>query len=144
MSAQIAVCLELCIVLLLLVGMIAAAVRIFKARRKQKRTGHLVALLAAEGILLTAAVIFICSHKTYYRYNDWAILNHNIHMVQQHYGEFDLGYADPTKNIAGTVAYYIYTDNGSFLPDHLKHYYYISYDEWGVVDAVWDGCQPGG
>lgn len=30
------------------------------------------------------------------------------------------------------------------MPDHLKHYYYIEYDEWGVVYNVHDSSQPGG
>ncbi|WP_295211886.1 hypothetical protein [Ruminococcus sp.] len=63
-------------------------------------------------------------------------------MVQQKYGTFDVGTIK--ENQAGRVAYYIYTDNGSIMPDHLKHYYYIEYDEWGVVYKVYESSQLGG
>ena len=69
-------------------------------------------------------------------------MNSNINTVQQKYGDFDLGTVENQKE--GTAAYYIYTDNGPIMPDHLKHYYYIQYDVWGVVYRVYDGCQPGG
>ena len=65
-----------------------------------------------------------------------------INMVEQKYGEFDLG--EIKENEKGKVAYYIYTDNGPIMPDHLKHYYFIEYDEWGVIYNVYDSCQPGG
>ena len=92
--------------------------------------------------LLVVVILYALSHSTYYRYNDWAILQSDIHMVKQKYGEFDLG--NIKENEKGKVAYYIYTDNGPIMPDHLKHYYYIEYDEWGVVYNVYDSCQPGG
>lgn len=86
--------------------------------------------------------MYYSSHSTYYKYNDWIILQRNIHMVEEKYGEFDFGEIEDGKK--GTVAYYIYTDNGPIMPDHLKHYYYIEYDEWGMVYNVYDSCQPGG
>jgi len=30
------------------------------------------------------------------------------------------------------------------MPDHLDHYYYIEYDENGIVKEVYEGSQPGG
>jgi hypothetical protein len=45
---------------------------------------------------------------------------------------------------SGTVAYYIYKDNGPIMPDHLDHYYYMEYDENGIIYKVYDGCAPGG
>ncbi len=46
--------------------------------------------------------------------------------------------------VSSHSTYYIYTDNGPIMPDHLKHYYYMEYDEWGVIYNVYEGCQPGG
>ncbi len=63
-------------------------------------------------------------------------------MVREKYGDFDLGIVESDKS--GKVAYYIYTDNGPIMPDYLKHYYYIKYDECGVVYSIYEGCQPGG
>jgi len=58
------------------------------------------------------------------------------------YGDFDLKSYHPGE--AGSGGYYIYTDNKGFLPDHLKHYYYIEYDESGKAVKVYEACQPGG
>jgi len=69
-------------------------------------------------------------------------LQSNIYTVEQKYGEFDLGKIK--DNAKGRVAYYIYTDNGPIMPDHLDHYYYMEYDERGVIYNVYDGVQPGG
>ena len=87
--------------------------------------------------LLLSMVAFYIIHPTYYKFNDIWIIGNTIPDIKNRYGEFDL--------INGAyVAYYIYTDNKGFLPDHLKHYYYMYYDENNVVYRVEDSCQPGG
>ena len=43
-----------------------------------------------------------------------------------------------------SVYYYIYTDNGPIMSDHMKHYYYMEYDENGIVYNIYDGLPPGG
>ena len=93
-------------------------------------------------VFLTFIIIFICSHSTYYKFNDWIILRSNIYQVQSKYGEFDLGRIKEGQK--GCVGYYIYTDNGPIMPDYLKHYYYIEYDEYGEIYDVYDAGQPGG
>ena len=98
--------------------------------------------LSASAVLLVAAVLFMHSHSTYYLFNDSRILGSHIQEVQKQYGEPDLGAY--TNGASGRFGYYIYTDNGPVMPDHLDHYYYIEYDESGVVTRVYDGCQPGG
>ncbi|MGN0402057.1 MAG: hypothetical protein ACI4HQ_07340 [Acetatifactor sp.] len=131
------------ILLLCLVIMIVASVVIMIARKRKKKNVKPTVISLLIGILLLGVLIlYIVSHSTYYKYNDWFIINSNIHIVQQKYGDFDLGTI--TENKAGRVAYYIYTDNGPIIPDHLKHYYYMEYDEWGVIYKVYEGCQPGG
>lgn len=77
--------------------------------------------------MIGTVVVYAFSHSTYYKYNDWSILQSDIHIVEKKCGEFDLGEIKDNKK--GKVAYYIYTDNGPVMPDHLKHYYYIEYDE---------------
>ncbi len=113
---------------------------VHKVRKHDNKTT--VVSMGINFVLLVVVILYALSHSTYYRYNDWAILQSNIHMVEQKYGEFDLG--EIKENEKGKVAYYIYTDNGPIMPDHLKHYYYIEYDEWGVIYNVYDSCQPGG
>ncbi len=128
--------------LLLIVGIIICVISfITKLIRKiNKKTVIIVA--GIHFVLLIVTSLYAFSHSTYYKYNDWIILQSNIHMIEEKYGEFDLGEIKDGEK--GIVAYYIYTDNGPIMPDHLKHYYYIKYDEWGVVYNVYDACQPGG
>lgn len=129
-------------VLLLIVGIIICGISLIAkiVRKKDKRA--VIIALCSHLILLAVSILYAASHSTYYKYNDWAILQSNIHMIEEKYGEFDLG--EVKENEKGRVAYYIYTDNGPIMPDHLKHYYYMEYDERGVIYIVFDGCQPGG
>lgn len=121
----------------IIIGIVLLAVQEFRKHNK-----NIVVSIGINFVLLVVVVLYEISHSTYYGYNDWAILQSNIYMVEQKYGEFDLGKVK--ENEKGTVAYYIYTDNGPIMPDHLKHYYYIEYDERGVIYNVYDSCQPGG
>ena len=125
----------------LIVG-IASVVLIIVRKHKKKNIKPTVMSLVISIFLLVVLILFIISHSTYYKYNDWVILQSNINVVQQKYGDFDLGTI--RDNQAGKVAYYIYTDNGPIMPDHLKHYYYMEYDEWGVIYKVYESCQSGG
>ena len=130
------------ILFMLLVGIVFGII-LFIVHKVRKHNNKTIAVsMGINFALLVVVILYALSHSTYYRYNDWAILQSDIHMVKQKYGEFDLG--NIKENEKGKVAYYIYTDNGPIMPDHLKHYYYIEYDEWGVVYNVYDSCQPGG
>lgn len=130
------------ILFMLIVGIIIGIILfiVHKVRKHDNKTT--VVSMGINFVLLVVVILYALSHSTYYRYNDWAILKSNIHMVEQKYGEFDLG--EIKENEKGKVAYYIYTDNGPIMPDHLKHYYYIEYDECGVIYNVYDSCQLGG
>ena len=110
--------------------------------KKKKYSKKIIISFITSILLLVFSILFTCSHSTYYKYNDWWILNSNITKVENRYGDFDLG--NYVCGERGKVGYYIYTDNGPIMPDHLKHYYYIEYDEYGIVYNVYDGCQPGG
>ena len=136
---------DFCYFVLLLcfvIGGIASVVLLIGRKRKKKSIKSTVISLVIGIFLLAVLILFIASHSTYYKYNDWTILQSNIRVVQQKYGDFDLGTI--RDNQAGKVAYYIYTDNGPIMPDHLKHYYYMEYDEWGMIYKVYESCQPGG
>ncbi|MDE5565047.1 MAG: hypothetical protein K2I93_07810 [Oscillospiraceae bacterium] len=135
---------EVLIAFVLIAGIIVNVTIFLTAKKKKLKSKIRPAVLILNCILLIAFAIFLCSHKTYYKYNDWAILNSNIYMVREKYGEFDEGELKENDNSAGTVGYYIYTDNGPFLPDHLRHYYYMAYDVWGMVYEVYDACERGG
>ncbi len=130
------------ILFMLIVGIIMGIILFIVHKVKKHDNKTTVVSMGISFVLLVVVILYALSHSTYYRYNDWAILQSNINMVEQKYGAFDLG--EIKENEKGKVAYYIYTDNGPIMPDHLKHYYYIEYDEWGVIYNVYDSCQPGG
>ena len=128
--------------LIFLIVVIISVILIIKGKRNKKSIKFPVISLVSNSLLILMLTLFGTSHHTYYKYNDWSILGSNISTVQQKYGAFDLG--EVTDNKAGRVAYYTYTDNGPIMPDHLKHYYYIEYDEDGIIYKVYDASQPGG
>ncbi len=135
---------EVLIGFVLAAGIIVNVTKLLKSKKEKLKSKIRPVVLILNCILLIAFVLFLCSHKTYYKYNDWAVLDHNIYMIREKYGEFDDGKLDESQSKAGIVGYYIYTDNNPFLPDHLRHYYYMAYDVWGVVYAVYDACERGG
>ena len=134
-------CYFILLVCFLIAGITSVVLMIVRKHKKKNRKPAVMSLLISI-FLLAVLILFIVSHSTYYKYNDWVILQSNIYVIQQKYGDFDLGTI--RDNQAGKVAYYIYTDNGPIMPDHLKHYYYMEYDEWGVIYKVYESCQPGG
>ena len=111
-------------------------------KRKGNRNRVIKSLIFADVFAVAAMTLFNASHANYYKYNDWAILGKDIHIIEQKYGEFDIGSVKEEKS--GDVGYFIYKDNGPIMPDHLDHYYYMQYDENGIVQKVHDGVQPGG
>lgn len=93
-------------------------------------------------IFIVISILWICSHSTYYKYNDWWVIGRTIPEIEAKYGDFDMNKYIYGKS--GRVAYYIYRDDGWIMPDHLPHYYYIEYDENGIATKVYDGVAPGG
>jgi len=74
---------------------------------------------------------FFSTHSTYYKYNDKWIIGLHIEEVEKRYGKFD----DKDEGLR-MVGYYIYTDDGLIMPSHLKMYYWMEYDEKGIVIKV--------
>lgn len=132
----------LAVLLLLTVGFITCIILIMIRKVRQRKGKAIGISIGINALLFGGTILYTASHSTYYKYNDWAILQSNICTIEEKYGEFDLGKVN--DNQKGRVAYYIYTDNGPIMPDHLKHYYYIEYDENGIVYNVYDECQQGG
>lgn len=133
---------ELFIFSVLFICFIILLVMLIKAKKYNKTVGIKRGLLAINILLFVGMLVFSLSHSTYYKYNDWIIMNSNINFVENKYGAFDWGEYQEGKS--GKVGYYIYTDNGPVMPDHLKHYYWIYFDESGIIYKVEEGIQPGG
>lgn len=132
----------MCLLMVLVLGILFCLILLVIKKIRKRNSKKVFISMGINIFMLVAVVLYAIPHSTYYKYNDWAILESNIYEVEQKYGPFDLGEIQDNKK--GTVAYYIYTDNGPIMPDHLKHYYYIEYDVWGIVYKVYDACQPGG
>jgi len=130
------------ILLICIISIIVNIIIIIKNKIKKTKNKKNNIFLILSIILLISDLIYASSHSLYYKYNDWVMLTSNINMVRERYGEFDFGHIEENKS--GTVGYYIYTDNSPIMPDHLKHYYYIKYDEWGMVYDVYESCEIGG
>lgn len=129
------------ILFVLMIGMITGIVVLRMQKAKKQRNKCIVIAMLIDIIMILTILLYNFSHSTYYKYNDWKILKSNIYSVKEKYGEFDLG--EITDSEKGVVAYYIYTDDSPIMPDYLKHYYYIEYDENGIVYNVYDAGQPG-
>ncbi len=81
---------EILVVLILFTGVIVCTVTIMKSKKKQEKRNTKKVLLLLKFILLIGMAVFMLSHKTYYKYNDWTILSNNINAVYGKYGEFDV------------------------------------------------------
>ena len=122
--------------------MLIKAIAKEKSKKKHKPIKALSILLSMDVIIFAASLVFVLSHPTYYKYNDWEIIGSHISNVKNRYGKFDIGTV--RTGHSGEAGYYIYTDDGPIMPDHLPHYYYIHYDENGIVDSVKDSIPVGG
>jgi heme/copper-type cytochrome/quinol oxidase subunit 2 len=106
--------------------------------RKRKVT-NIIRALAICAILSFGIILFILSHPTWYTFNDWTIIGSHTSEVIDKYGEPDVGNYEEGK--AGRIYYYIYFDN-DIIPDFADHYYYIYYNEEGIVTGVKDSTLP--
>lgn len=96
-----------------------------------------IIIIPIIAFLLIGITLFLLSHQTYYKYNDWWVIGKSMAEIEERYGEFDI-------ELGSRKGYFIYTDNSWVMPDHLDHYYYIKFDENGIATEVSDGVQPGG
>lgn len=133
---------ELFVFALLSICFIAFLIMLIKAKKQDKSIKTIIVLLTLDIIIFVCSTIFTLSHPTYYKYNDWVILNSDINTVTDKYGAYDKGKIQKGKS--GKIGYYIYTDNGPIMPDHTDHYYWIYFDEYGIVYKVEDNTPPGG
>lgn len=132
---------ELFMLFSLIICFVILLVMLIFEKKHNKATRAKGILLSLDTIIFACSLVFVLFHSTYYKYNDWSILNSNIHSVHEKYGEFDKGTIQEGKS--GKVGYFIYTDNGSIMPDHADHYYWIYFDENGNVYKVEDSLTPG-
>lgn len=133
---------ELIILLFLFICSVILIVMLIKAKKHHKAARTKGLLLSLDIILFACSFVFVLSHSTYYKYNDWAVLNSNINSVINKYGVCDKGSIQEGRS--GRVGYYIYTDNGPIMPDHMDHYYWIYFDESGTVYKVEESLPSGG
>ncbi len=133
---------ELFIAAFMMLGILVCIIFLVIAIAKNKPKSKIIVSLCINIAVISGINLFQASHSTYYAYNDRAILGQDINDIREKYGEFDEGTLKQGQQ--GEVGYYIYTDNGPIMPDHLKHYYRLKYDENGIVYKVYESCQKGG
>ena len=133
---------ELLVLAALFIGFIILLVKKIKAKKQNKPTGKVSFMLSLDTLLFIGSFVFVLSHSTYYKYNDWIIVNSDINSVVSKYGAFDKGTVEEGRS--GKIGYYIYNDDGPIMPDHTAHYYWIYFNESGAVCKVEDNLLPGG
>ena len=94
------------------------------------------------GAVTAAVLLFTNSHATYYRFNDWDVSGSTVQDIVKRYGEPDINMYTPGRG--GSLWYYIYTDEGPIMPDHLEHFYRIGIDENGRAAEISDTVRKGG
>ncbi len=74
-----------CLFLLLTVGLFICIILFVKHRIKKQNSKVIIASTLVDAILLLIIILYTSSHSTYYKYNDWTILQNNVNMVEQKY-----------------------------------------------------------
>lgn len=117
--------LQICTALFLL-GVVFVSVIVLivsLVRKKKKLVSSIIVVFFATLFILY--LLFLTSHSTYYKYNDWYIMGNNIDKIEKKYGEFD---------------YNIEYDNGEGLAGYDIDYslfdYYMKYDSKGIVYKI--------
>ncbi len=104
---------ELAIISVLVIGIIICIICIIVRKHKgEKIRGYLTAFFV-NAALLACTVLFVLSHGSYYKYNDWLILGSDIDTVIEKYGEYDIGCIK--QGNSGKIGYYIYPTSAIHL-----------------------------
>ncbi|MBQ8966415.1 hypothetical protein [Ruminococcus sp.] len=130
--------LTICIITIACVSLILLR----SARRNGKSVLRYVGFLGADTGLFILMLYFFSTHPISYKFNNNYVYSHDIKTVIERYGDFDTGHI--SESGSGVIGYYIYTDDGPIMPDHMKHYYWIKFDANGTVTDIYDAVQKGG
>lgn len=115
---------EFLIYIILTTSIIIFLVKIYKAKTKKEKIYKKIIIVMINVFLMINLLIFDYSHKTYFKYNDWAILGSKIDDVREKYGEFDRG--NIKHGESGKVAYYIYQTN---IEKYVQGIYGVTFKE---------------
>ena len=118
---------------------IAATVFIIKKHRLKQLFIILVTSCTTAFVCLT---LYYCAHGKTLMYNDWWVVGNEVRHVEERYGEFDYGKFD--YGIQGEVAYSLGWDRDILISDDQEKFYYIEYNEKGIVTKVYVGGPYGG
>lgn len=88
-------------------------------------------------VLIVLVSLYLLSHKTSIKYNDWLVVGHSYQQVKARYGEFDIEYEH-------SVAYKLNDGNQIIMPSHLPEYYWMVFDDDGIIIKVYVDTIPGG
>lgn len=88
-------------------------------------------------ILIAVFLLYVSSHSTYYKYNDWWIIGKTADEIEARYGEFDEVHGEQ-------ASYLIEGFYFEFDPDGMDEYYYIVFDNKGIAKYVFVSVPYGG
>lgn len=126
---------------LFLVLIILIVVILFSLKNKA-RLKILIISVCVMLVIFISYTLWLLSHGETHKYNDWWIVGNEVTDVAKRYGAFDIGKYE--KGYSGEVAYYLFEDHGGIMPSHQSLYYYIRYDDNGIVTDVFVGGPYGG
>ena len=108
---------------------------------KSKRR-KIVAICGITGVIICILLVFQGrSHSTYYRYDDTWVIGRHVTEIEERYGEFDYGeYKVENRGRVGYVVKEIFP----IMSNPVPSYYYMEYDETGIVTEVYVALHPGG
>lgn len=113
------------IAMVFLIALVICIVVLCVKNLKNQASKKVAACIIAIFMFGTVHALFIISHRTDLRYNDWLIVGHNIEFVEKIYG--------PAERRSGCASYEIgYYD------------YWMELDPDGTVVNVYYGVGPGG
>ena len=85
----------------IIISGIISVVMIIRNRKKGRSVKRNVISLVVCCAFIASLLLLVAFHPTYYKFNDWTILNSSIYEVQDKYGNFDIGKITPME--AGKV-----------------------------------------
>ena len=124
------------LMVLSVIGIMIFTVWIIIAKVKKKKVRLPILLLLGNIAFEGSIGLLMCSHAHDIRFNDWYIVGNNINTVCEKYGEPDKWSDEIVSGKRGVVRYFLYMNNSPVMPDHLPYWYWIYYNEQGIVEKV--------
>ncbi|MCL2108849.1 MAG: hypothetical protein FWH20_05835 [Oscillospiraceae bacterium] len=95
-------------------------------------------------VAITAFIgLFIASHSTYFKYNDWWIIGQNAEKIEARYGQFEASLKHPHSEFPKQGFYEIFSISRHYLGGQ-REYFIVIFDDFGIAIETRRGGYPGG